>query len=214
VSQVFVKQWNGATWDLLPGPNPVGSLNVGPAISAGLPVLAYVGTIPYVVWAEGSQGDLYVYRWNGAVWEPVGGKLNSLKTREHAWMTSDGATVYVSWAEEDGSGVYQAYVAQWNGADWVRIGGSLNVDAGKEVHSARVAVATDGTVYSAWAEKDGSSVFQFYARRWDGSSWILEGGSLNVDPGQDVSEPHLAVNGNVPYAAWAESGIVYVKTLP
>ena len=221
VVQVFVKRWNDVTvtWDLLPGPNLVGSLNVDPANLAGLPVLAYVGTVPYVVWGEGPQNDLYVKRWNGAAWDIVGGKLNSGETNHHSWIAGNNQTVYVSWVEKNSSGVFQAYVAQWNGSVWSKLGGSLNVDTGNEAQNARVVAAADGTVYSAWTEKNGSGVFQLYARRWDGTSWILQGGSLNVDSTLGVTEPHIAVNGNIPYAAWVESngvanGQVYVKTLP
>ncbi len=221
VDQVFVKRWNGATvtWDLLPGPNLAGSFNVDPAKSAGLPVLAYVGTVPYVVWGEGPQKDLYVKRWNGASWDLVGGKLNSGEASHHSWIAGNNQTVYVSWVEKNSSGVFQTYVAQWNGSVWSKLGGSLNVDTGKDAKNARVAVAADGTVYSAWTEKNDLAVSQIYVRRWNGISWILEGGSQNVDSTRGVTEPHLAVNGNVPYVSWVENnggenGQVYVKALP
>jgi hypothetical protein len=223
IAQVFVKRWDGAAWVLLPGPNAVGSLNVDTANSAGLPVLAYVGPVPYVVWGEGAEKDLYVKRWNegNGAWDPVGGKLNSLATSHHSWIAGHNQAVYVSWVEKNESGVFQVYVAQWDGTStWSKLGGSLNVDTGHDAHNARVAVAADGTVYSAWVEKDDSGVNQLYARRWDGTSWILQGGSLNVDSTFGVTEPHIAVNGNVPYAAWVENtgvaanGQVYAKALP
>jgi Bacterial Ig-like domain len=217
IEQLFVKRWNGVAWDLLGG-----SLNIDPANWAGVPVLAYVGTVPYVVWGEGDGKDNYVKRWNGATWELVGGKLNSLESSHHSWIAGDTQTVYVGWVEKDNSGVFQVYVARWNEimSTWFKLGGSLNVDTGHDAHHARVAVAADGTVYAAWGEKDDSGVNQLYARRWDGTSWILQGGSLNVDSTFGVTEPYIGVNGNVPYVAWVETngveanGQVYAKTLP
>ena len=224
VEQLYVKRWNGATltWDLLAGSNPSVSLNVNPGQSADEPVLTYIGTVPYVVWKEGSQGDVYVYRWNGLVWQPVGGKLNSGQTASghHSWITSNGETVYVSWVEKDGSGVFQTYVARWTGTDWLRLGGSLNADTKRDANNSHVATAANGSIYAAWVEKDDAGVNQLYVRHWDGNSWILDGGSLNVDPHRRVTEPHIAVNGNAPYATWVEVddalnlGLVYVKFLP
>jgi hypothetical protein len=218
IEQLFVKRWNEGTgvWELLGG-----GLNVDPGKWAGLPVLAYLDTVPYVVWGEGPLKDLYVKRWNGATWELVGGKLNSREASHHPWIAGHSQTVYVSWVEQNASGVFQAYVAQWNEtiSTWSKLGGSLNLDTDHEAKSARVAVSADGTVYSAWTEIDDLGKYQLYVRRWNGTSWILEGGSLNVDVSRSVTEPHIAVNGNAPYATWVENnggenGQVYVLALP
>jgi hypothetical protein len=223
VYQVFVRRWNETSqqWETLAGPNANGSLNRNPNNSAGLPILAYLGTVPYVTWAEGPEGSSYVSRWTGSAWESVGGKINSRTTRRHAWLTSDGVSVYISWGEEDASKISQAYVAKWSGTAWVKIGSSLNVNTDRDATNTRVSIVGSGPgayPFAAWTEQNAAKVDQLYAAYWNGSAWIQTGGSLNFDPGRSVLEPQLYIHGLMPYAAWAEADDaatpVYVKTIP
>jgi hypothetical protein len=228
-TQLFVKRWNDLTqtWELLKGPNANGSLNRVPSDSAGLPVLTYLGTVPYATWMEGDLLDLYVSRWTGNTWESVGGdKLNVRSApggHGHPWITSDGETVYVGWAEKNASNISQAYIARWTGTEWMKLGGSINIDSGKNASDARVSILSSpsGVVpYAAWVEDNDSGVNQLYVRYYNSQNWVLAGGSLNYDPDREIREPHLGADGSSVYVAWVEwvelsgHGPAYVHTLP
>lgn len=204
--QIFVKRWNNNTqeWELLAGDNALDSLNVNPARGAGLPVLAYLDNVPYVTWVEGA--DLYVKKWNEAddEWVVLDSPINTGTAKHHPWLASGNGSLYVSWHEETDS-VDLAYVARLDGDAWTILGGPLNLDPAADAEGVRVTIA-DGTPYALWIEESDSSPGLLYIKEWDGSRWILNGTSLNVDATLTPNEPFIGASGSSVYATWAEEG--------
>jgi len=98
-------------------------------------------------------------------------------------------------------------------ADWVQEGGPLNVDIGQ--HALASTLASNGTtVCAVWMETNGTNN-QVYVKHFNGTAWVQDGASLNVDTAHDASRPKLGWEGTQPYVAWMENvgtnWQVYVK---
>src|SRR3954449_758209 len=50
----------------------------------------------------------------------------------------------------------------------------------------------------------GPGLSELQVKRWDGSSWILEGGPLNVDTAGAAAGASIANIGGIAYVAWFE----------
>jgi hypothetical protein len=75
-SEIHVLQWNGGGWAALANSNSAGGISnvtATPRISA-TPSLAMDGSTPWVSWQDNESGnaEIYVRRFVGGVWQPVG----------------------------------------------------------------------------------------------------------------------------------------------
>lgn len=68
----------------------------------------------------------------------------------------------------------------------------------------------------AWYETDGTTN-QIYVKHLSGSTWVQDGGSLNVNAMQNADGPRIAISNSTPYVTWSETNgtayQVYVKYL-
>jgi hypothetical protein len=156
---IFVMRLTGEGW------TPVGSaLSARPgATSAGMPSLRLdpAGN-PLVAWKEseegGSSSNVYVQRWTGEQWEPLGNGVNSVPGIVHAHdpaLAVDGeGTPIVAWAGTDGS-TTNIYVHQWRAGRWEPLGGGLsaNPEATSAAHPS-LRVDAEGVPIVAWDESD------------------------------------------------------------
>ncbi|MFZ5516843.1 MAG: choice-of-anchor D domain-containing protein [Candidatus Zhuqueibacterota bacterium] len=225
--QVYVKRWNSGTssWDLMGG-----SLNVDSGKNASKPSIATdsLGN-PIVSWYEYNASSLlqvYVKRWNSGTssWDLMGGSLNvdSGKNANKPSIATDASgNPIVSWCEYNASYKNQVYVKRWNSgtSSWDLIGESLNVDSDQGALSPSIAMDASGNPIVSWYEKNASSVYQVYVKRWNSgtSSWDLMGGSLNLNAGKTAQFPAVAIDasGN-PIVSWFEYNAseiyqIYVK---
>jgi hypothetical protein len=83
------------------------------------------------------NNELFVERFNGASWTPMGGALNINGQNNDAWAfrpslaVSSTGIVYAAWTEHVWGSCPQVYVAHWDGSQWARdfaTGTSLNND--------------------------------------------------------------------------------------
>ena len=195
-----------------------GSLNVNTGETAGDPVIAFSGTTPYVAWQEdcGSlQYQIFVKHYNGSSWIQDGISLN-LNTEEAAYAPSIAiynGTPYVAFREYNAAGKTQIFLMHYNGSAWVQDGGTLNVNTSESGRYPKIAMF-NGTPYVTWYEP--SSTFdQVYVKHYNGSSWVQDGGSLNLNTSQDADYPCIAVYNGTPYVGWSEyngsDDQIYVK---
>jgi len=218
VNEIYVKHWNGSTWVHL---DPR-CLNVDTSHNAGSPSLAFNGSTLYVVWEESdsTSSKIYVKHWNGSAWIQDGGGLNVdvSKNAHYPSLSFSGSTPYVAWYENDGT-TNQIYVKHWNGSTWIQDGGSLNVDVSKDAYYPSLSFSESTPSgkenpeiipYVTWQENDGAAN-QIYVKHWNGSTWIQDGGSLNVDVSKNASFASLSFYDSTPYVAWAENNQAYVK---
>lgn len=115
---------------------------------------------------------------------------------------------YAVW-HEDG----RIRAAVYNGDDgapgWrpVDNGAGLNKDPARRAEAPALA-ALGPILYAAWHEFNGSA-YQVRAAAYDGASWTFADGGgaagLNVSPGLNALNPHLAVVADKLYAVWQES---------
>jgi hypothetical protein len=218
VSAVFVRRWNGSSWE---------EVGVGSASGGGIsgdtggspePALAIApnGT-PYVVWhGDGTGGlEIFVRRWNGSIWEEVGAgsasgggisNTEGLSQNASVAVAPDG-TPYVAWSDPN-DGDHEIYIRRWSGSSWEEVGAGSASGGGisnDTRHSAfpSVAISTSGMPYVAWEQNT-----TIYILQWSGSAWeevgtgSASGGGISGYDGYSFS-PSLAIEpGGLPYVAW------------
>ncbi|HEV3229580.1 MAG TPA: hypothetical protein VGY97_08910 [Solirubrobacteraceae bacterium] len=199
--QVFVKSFDGSNWNLV-GSNP---LNIDPSKSAENPSLTTVAGVPYVAWWEASATvhKINVAQFNGSMWSPAGGALNTLDAHNPS-IAGIGGVPYAAWYEANGSNKSQIRVAQFNGSMWSAVGGSLNIDQTQNAANPSLA-GIGGMPYVAWHELSATANNQVHVAHFTAGSWSPIGGSPNVDPTKAARDASLIGIGGVPYVAWAES---------
>jgi hypothetical protein len=128
-----------------------------------------------------------------AGWSPTvsgGVNLDAARGATSPSLAIIGATPWLAWREDSGTGAYQVHVARWNGSAWTLAGGVLNVDTSRNAYLPQL-VDVAGTPWVAWTETNGSA-YQVRVKRWTGSSWVAVGGALNVDTSKNANEPGMA----------------------
>ncbi len=192
-----------------------GSLNVNPDQNAKFAVISSYNATPYVTWSEfnGITNQVYVKHYDGNSWVQDGGSLN-INTGENAnfpFISIYNDMPYVTWSESD-EVISKIYVKHYNGNSWVQDGGSLNMNAAQSAYVCDIAVF-NGTPYVCWQESNGTAN-QIYVKHYNGSAWISDNGSLNVNTGQTASGPKMDISHGTPYVTWWEfsGGVqIYVK---
>ncbi len=213
---IYVKRWNGSSW-----------VQLGSSLDVNTNQHAYVSSLaldsfgnPVVSWEEEGFGhNIYVKHWNGSSWVQLGTALDVITylpaSSPSLALDSSGNPV-VSWVEGyGGSNSNNIYVKRWNGSSWVQLGGILDVHTNQFAYDPSLALDNFGNPVVSWEEYDGTSN-NVYVKRWNGSSWVQLGSSLDVNTNQPAYTPSLALNssGN-PVVSWYESDgtswNVYVK---
>ncbi|MCK5243262.1 T9SS type A sorting domain-containing protein [bacterium] len=205
----YVKYFNGNTWTQLGS-----EFNVDSNETVVRPRMVLLGNTPYVTWREQdpNHNQIRVKHYSGS-WVSDGGSLNSDVNREGAGtsITLYNGTPYVAMIERYPTNVRTVNVKRLEGSSWVQLGTGLNVDPTKSALITKLNIDfANNTPYVCWYES-GISVMQIYVKHYNGSTWIQDGGSLNVDTNQGASYPHMAISGTIPYVTWAEAGQIYVK---
>lgn len=136
---VFVKHWNGSSWDL------IGTGSVDGSADGTEPSLA-VGPTGEVTLAYIEDDQVKVLRWDdaGSIWTALGGSLNidplNAGYEPKVSLKPDGNPVVV-WEEVALSG--QLLAKTWDGSNWVRFGDALNSNL--NLNAFRADTVTDGT---------------------------------------------------------------------
>lgn len=226
VYSIYVKRWTGTTWTRLGG-----ALDMNVAANAEKPSLALDNAgNPVISWQEdvsNTTRNVYVKRWTGTTWVRLGGALNIKSTSRASdsslALDSSGNPV-VSWSEYDvDRQVTSLHVKRWTGTRWLRVGsGALNVNPSSFViFASSLAVDSSGNPVVSWSEiaPAPSLSFNTYVKRWNGSSWVQLGETVNTEPGWNAFHSSIAVDasGN-PVVGFSDSrnsgeGRVFVKRL-
>jgi hypothetical protein len=220
----YVKSWNGTQWALV-GTGPlnrnIGTYTATPLSFADSVSIASDGSNPYVAWTEYTSDSaevnqtapqLYVSRWNGNQWTPVGGALN---VNAGGWaydvsIAYFNGQPYVAWTERTVGGNAQLFVKTFDGANWVLVGsGALNQNSSSG-WAFRPSLTVDSSgLYVAWVEQAALGQHaQVYVSKFSGTAWVSVGGSLNADPvNGSTQRAAVAVVGGVPFSAWGEVNV-------
>jgi len=233
-NQVYVLRWDGDTWQSVGEGSATGSgisSSIGNSFEPSVAIAP--DGMPYVIWRDNSVGnyEIYMRRWDGAVWSEVGpgsasgggiSNNDSLSVSCAMAIAPDG-NPYAAW--RDGESNNDIFVRRWEGSAWQEIGtgsasgGGISNNSG-DSGSPSVAIASDGTPYIAWHDDD-SGNDEIYILSWDGAAWRTVGGDSASGGGisrtADVSwRASLAIAPDgTPYLAWCDrtSGNleIYVK---
>lgn len=98
-------------------------------------------------------------------------------------------------------------------AAWTQLGGPLNVSPTASLDTVSAAAVND-VPFVAWDEVTGT-IPQLYVKQWNGSTWVQDGGALNLNPGDGAASPSITSVNGVPYVAFFDGPpgafSVYVK---
>ncbi|MGH3368838.1 MAG: IPT/TIG domain-containing protein, partial [Nocardioidaceae bacterium] len=175
------------------------AVGVGPD---GRPVVAYIeffGPRPGF-----SERNVIVRRWNGTIWQPLGGALNEGLSGvvEQPRITVNAAgEIFVAWRQgvnlDLEPPLFEIYLLKWDGTQWLELDGSASGGGVTQSPSPNLSplsfsltVGTDGHPVLAYdassttefdpARSDSQVVFeQVYVRRWTGSAWQYLGSDLS-----------------------------------
>ena len=173
------------------------------------PSLAFTNALPSLGWIEFNLhgiSQVHVGRWEPSGWIKDRAVQNMDETHRafDLTMSSDGKIPYLAWIELNAKNIPQLYVKHPSEGRWTVDGGSLNLDPSQG--AANPVLSAAGPIpYLAWCEYNPQRVYQLYVKQRSADGWHLDGsGSLNISPSRDAIRPALALQGSVPYLAWAE----------
>jgi hypothetical protein len=209
---IYVKRWNGSNWVQLGG-----FLDANIDQNAYNPRLALDGAgNPVVSWHEddGSNYNIYVKRWDGSSWVPLGGEIdmfNGFNAVESSLALDSSGNPVVAWREWNGTSD-NIYVKRWvSDVGWVSLGSSLNWITNLTAYSPSLALDSLGNPSVSWQECanpnpcNASSNWNIYVKQWNGSTWNLVGNNpMDTSLANSSFYPSLSlVNGNLS-VAWQE----------
>ncbi|NVJ01870.1 Ig-like domain-containing protein [Myxococcus sp. AM009] len=183
---LFVSRWDGNAWEQLGGGLRTSSEEFS-FLTPNLQILPDGN--PIVAWSEnlGAEFNNYIHvaRWNGTMWERLGGDEGIVPERPHAWdialaLTSDGRPVVATSMEpEDSEGGIQVY--QWtHEQQWQRIGppvyGSLYTF---KMPPPQLALDSRDNPTVAVEHSESAYLRRIVVWRWAGSEWEQLGESVN-----------------------------------
>lgn len=238
-STVFVSHWDGTEW-VSDGEasDEHGALNVNPSAGARNPFLANVDGALHAAWVEHTpesrnRDTVFVKRLIDGRWSRVGSSLSAYadSTQKHkiidVAMVGSAGVPYVAWSEylmgtatEGGPSVVAStvHVARWNGDDFDMLGGALGSTSLGYANYLAI-TELDDTVYVAWQEKSNEGNYNIFVKHWDGTGWVADGESLNVNPERgEAGRPALSAGAGRIWLAWTEGGPaeksqLYVRSL-
>ena len=173
------------------------------------PSLVFMNALPSLGWIELNVhgiSQVHLGHWDPSGWIKDRAVQNLDETHRafDLTMSSDGKIPYLAWIELNAKNIPQLYVQHPSEGQWIVEGGSLNLDPSQG--AANPALSAAGPIpYLAWCEYNPQRVYQLYVKQRSADGWHLNGsGSLNISPARDAIRPTLALQGSVPYLAWAE----------
>jgi hypothetical protein len=207
---VYVKQWNGASWVSVGGVvEPTSTSYVWESSITGDASNLYVAL---TVW-DGTNYDVWVRRWTGAAWATVGGTSINAVATANAWHLEaimQGTSLVVAWAEENNSFCScRIYVKQWTGAAWTQLGSFANHGGNAISYRHDMIPGVSGP----WiAYRSNTSPNTIRLANWTGSAWRPYGGSINQRH-RAASHPSVVLVSGTPWVAFGEEDESAVKQL-
>ena len=173
--EIYLKQWNGSTWEQLGGSASDGGIGNGqyPSLTinnSGNPVVAWYN----------ENTNIYLKQWNDSSWEELGGSASNGGIGNGYFygislaINSLGYPIVV-W----GTGS-EIYLKQWNGSNWEGLGGSSSgggIGSGY-TDTESLAINNAGYPVVAWINST-SEGKRIYLKQWNGTTWEELGGSAS-----------------------------------
>jgi hypothetical protein len=193
--------------DALHGWQPLGSgIDARPGQAAYSPAVAILDDgQPVVAFVEagGDGASIFVYRWTGSAWLPLGDAINdglaSATATEPSLAVGPDDSVYLAYAEYTAAGGGTAYHLQrWTGSAWMPLPGTPLQETDLLTAYNDLVAARDGSLWFAATRKvDDHSAFHVWHYA---TSWQDLGGDEDV-----------AVDAYLPFLAEAQDGTIYLS---
>jgi len=193
-----IAQWNGRTWSAL----GTGIRGDNGSVSA----LAVSSSDVYVgggFTTAGSTDANYVAKWNGSSWTALGTGMNGYVRA----LAVSGSDLYAGGYFTTAGGTAANHIAKWDGKSWSALGSGMTGPPGPFGSFPSVfALAVSGNdVYAAGAFTAAGGSAATNIAKWNGSSWMALGSSLDGSPDPDPAFGRplvsaLAVSGSDLYA--------------
>jgi hypothetical protein len=208
---IYVKRWNGTSWEELGGSGS--GMGVNGTSDGSAPVIKIDGADrPVVAWNEQMTGcAVWLRRWNGSAWEELAGSGSSSGVSPSGVANGDPAldigpdgNPVVSWGSAHTLGFD---VRRWDGSAWNDVGAPGSTGQCEAGGGIPITVGASG--HTTVAVSDPFSDPTIYVQQWDGSMW-------NALPSLGLStRVSLASGGDDVLLAWSNAagavGDVFVK---
>jgi hypothetical protein len=121
--EIYVRRWNGSIWEEAgAGSASGGGISNNGSGSHWPSIAVNANSTPYITWENDTDGiiEIYVRRWNGSTWEPVGSGAadgggisnNSGDSKRPALTIGTADIPYTAWSDNS-DGDYEIYVKRW-----------------------------------------------------------------------------------------------------
>jgi Bacterial Ig-like domain len=217
-THVYVKQWDGTTWQQLGD-----ALNTTSDNSASNPSLVVDSqNRPSVAFQENDSvtGDnsIYVKRWNGSAWITVGAAV-ATGSAEHPSLVIGKDVLGVAYTNTNGTN--KAVYFKLLDGTWKQVGTELNDVKTQNADYPSLALYESQRLgelvpFIAFQESDGTSN-NIYVKQWSdmAKDWLKLDDELDVAVSKEAQHPSLRLLGDSPIVAWQEEGStngdIYVK---
>ncbi|HXI41409.1 MAG TPA: Ig-like domain-containing protein, partial [Bryobacteraceae bacterium] len=217
-AQLYVKTWNGTSWNLVGGGSLNRAPNIGWAYHPSL-VADSASNSLYLAWVEqpslGQNAQVYVSKCNAGSWTVLGGSLNADTVNgsaQRASLAVSNGQPATAWGEVNTGWLRQIYVKQWNGSAWVQLaglGGAADTKAPTTPTNLTATAASSTQINLAWSPStDLVGVVGYH---------ILRGGSRVGDATQTLTYSDTGLNANTSYtytvAAFDGAGNVSAQSI-
>jgi Bacterial Ig-like domain len=206
---LYVSRWAGTKWVALGG--NLRSLVSGKYVSSGESICLDANGTPFVAWRGNKDtngiDDVFVYRWDGINWQPVGAGLRETRRGLYnvyingSTLDSSGFPV-ISWVADTNNPLSErpdraAFLSRWDGTKWQVLGDDLRtlIPSTKFAEFVTPFVGGSKDVLAFWSATDSIGIpVDTFLYRWTGTSWepvisslravfsvpasVLSGGSL------------------------------------
>ena len=163
-----VSKWTGTSWvdtDTIP--------NI-PYTNTGSIIEQFAVDSAGVIYAIGhfydTTNNVYVAKWNGIQWLPVGNLAAVYPVQKNNWngtkkITTDAnGNVYISILEADvtGNNLIASHIAKWNGSNWAVLGGIADTTFNSQSGVSKMVADKSGNLYVSHLK----SIF-----KWNNTNW-------------------------------------------
>jgi hypothetical protein len=181
-----------------------GAVNDGMNGGAGAAKLGVSNGVPRVTWTgsslDGSGWQMYEKHWEGSAWIQDGA-LGSGGSGG-GFAVANGVP-HLAWNYEPSASTIQLIEKYWNGSAWVQDGGNIEVVPGQAFGGPDLAMA-NSIPYVTWTEFSQGAPRTVYVKHWNGSTWVQDGGNLQVNSTYDTGGAKIAISNGAPSVAWIE----------
>ena len=213
---IYVQRFNGSSWVTIgSGVLSGSSASFSPAAFPSL-ALDSLGN-PTVAWQEGdgSGNNLYVQKWTGSSWLPVGTTpldISLANDTSYASVSLVNGSLTVAWQESEPLGFnYNLYVKRYVTNVFQPLGDALDNSTPQSATNASITRKSNNLPVVAWQEFDSTSN-NVYVKEWNGSAWNALGSAVDRNLANNAENPSIAMQTtNRPIVAFQENNNVYVR---